>query len=262
MSRPDAKPPRRRSDSPAGHRRYAASLLGLFGLVFVALGWAPWYRDDWLLENVLVFLLVPFFVVTYRRLPLSKISYTSIFLFLCLHEVGSHYTYSEVPYDHWVETLIGRDLSGLLGWERNHFDRVVHFLYGVFITYPTREIFLRVANARGFWAYLFPLLVVMSTSMLFELLEWGAAEIFGGDLGIAYLGTQGDIWDSHKDSALATLGALLASLVIAAVHARLDRDFSREWIESLRVKHPEPMGEVAVERLLEEAPRDRTRSGV
>jgi len=244
--------PSTRSHDTIGHRRYAATLLALFGLVFVALAWAPSYRADWLLENLLVFLLVPFFVLTYPRLPLSKISYTALFLFLCLHEVGAHYTYAEVPYESWFESVGGRGLHGALGWERNHFDRVVHFLYGVLIVYPVREIFLRVADVRGFWAYLFPLLVVMSTSLLFELIEWAAAMIFGGDLGMAYLGTQGDIWDSHKDSALASLGALLASIVIASVHARLDRDFTREWIESLRIKHPEPMGEVAVERMLDE----------
>jgi putative membrane protein len=234
------------------HRRYAVSLLVVFVAVFVALGWAPSYREDWLLENVLVFLLVPFFVVTYRRLPLSKISYTALLLFLCLHEVGAHYTYAEVPYDDWFQVLLGNRLSEAVGWERNHFDRLVHFLYGVLIVYPVREIFLRVANARGLWAYLFPLLVVMSTSLLFELIEWAAAMAFGGDLGMAYLGTQGDIWDSHKDSAFATLGALFSSVMIAAIHARLDRDFTREWVESLRVKQPIPLGEVAVERMLEQ----------
>lgn len=234
------------------HRRFASALFGVFVVIFIALGWAPWYRADWLLENVLVFALVPWMLVTYKRLPLSKISYTAVFVFLCLHEVGSHYTYSEVPYDKWSEWIFGREWNAWMGWERNHFDRVVHFLYGVLITYPMREIFLRVANAVGFWGYLFPLLVVMSTSLLFELIEWAAAAIFGGDLGMAYLGTQGDIWDSHKDSLLATLGSLLTTIVIAGVHATLDRDFSREWLESLTVKHAEPLGEVAIEHMLEE----------
>ena len=241
-----------------GHRRFAAALLVAFSIVFVALGWSPSYRADWLLENLLVFLLLPLVVFGHRRLPLSKLSYTSIFLFLCLHEVGAHYTYSEVPYDAWCREIFGHELGPLLGWERNHFDRLVHFLFGLLLTYPTREIFLRIANARGFWGYLFPLLVVMSGSLLFELIEWAAALVFGGDLGMAYLGTQGDVWDSHKDSALATLGALIASGLIATIHASLDRDFTREWIESLRVKRPEPMGEVAARRLLED---DRSAEG-
>jgi putative membrane protein len=236
----------------SSHRRFATRLLAIFGAVFLALGWAPSYREDWLLENMLVFILLPCVVFSYRSLPLSKLSYTALFLFLCLHEVGAHYTYSEVPYDVWSQAVLGRDFNSIVGWERNHFDRVVHFLWGLLLVYPVREVFLRVADAKGFWGYLFPLLVVMSTSLMFELIEWGAAVIFGGDLGMAYLGTQGDIWDSHKDSLLATVGALIASFVIAAVHATLDRDFTREWVESLTVKHHEPMGEVAIEHMLEE----------
>lgn len=245
-------PTSQRAYTETGHRRYAIGVLALFGLVFLALGWSPSYRADWLLENALVFLIVPVLVATYRKLPLSKISYAALFLFLCLHEVGSHYTYAEVPYEAWTQSLFGGSLNALFGWERNHFDRVVHFLYGVLIVYPVREIFLRVANVSGFWGYLFPVLVVMSSSLLFELIEWAAALVFGGELGMAYLGTQGDIWDSHKDSGLATLGALVSSLVIAAIHSRLDRDFAREWAESLRVKHPEPMGEVAIEEMLDQ----------
>lgn len=239
------------------HRRYAATLLALFAAVFFALGWAPSYRADWLLETMLVFILLPGLVLSYRRLPLSKVSYTALFLFLCLHEVGAHYTYAEVPYDAWFQWLLGRDLNSIFGWERNHFDRLVHFSWGLLLTYPVREVFLRVADAKGFWGYLFPLLVVMSTSLLFELIEWGAAVLFGGDLGMAYLGTQGDVWDSHKDSLLATIGALITSLLVAGIHSTLDRDFTREWVESLMVKHPEPMGEVAIERMLEERERDR-----
>jgi putative membrane protein len=251
----------RSSFDPVSHRRFAAGALAIFGVVFVALAWAPSYREDWLLENVLVFAIVPFLVVTYRRLPLSRISYASLLLFLILHEIGAHYTYAEVPYDVAFEAVFGGSLNEWIGWERNHFDRLVHFLYGVLITYPTREIFLRVASARGFWAYLFPLLVVMSSSLLFELIEWAAALVFGGELGMAYLGTQGDIWDSHKDSGLATLGSLIASIAIAALHARLDRDFTREWVESLRVKEPEPLGEIAVERLLQGNDRSSNEDG-
>ncbi len=237
---------------PVAHRRFATRILAIFVVVFLALAWSPSYREDWLLENVLVFLLVPFFIATYRRLPLSRISYVSLLGFLVLHEIGSHYTYAEVPYDAAFESLFGRGLNDLVGWERNHYDRIVHFLYGLLITYPTREIFLRVANARGLWGYLFPLLVVMSSSLLFEMIEWAAALIFGGDLGMAYLGTQGDVWDSHKDSALATLGSLIASFAIAGLHVVLDRDFTREWVESLRVKEPVPLGEIAIDRLLHE----------
>ena len=233
------------------HLRFAVALLALYAVIWVALAWRPWFRDAWLLENILVFVCVPWLLWAYRRLPLSKMSYLMLFTFLCLHAVGSHYTYALVPYDQWWTALFGKELSALLGWERNHYDRLVHFCYGLLLVYPVREMFLRVADAKGVWGYLFPLLVVMSSSTLFELFEWLAAVLFGGDLGMAYLGTQGDVWDSHKDSLLATLGALLTTVVVGIIHKRLDRDFSREWNASLTTKQPEPLGEVAIDRLLQ-----------
>ena len=86
--------------------------------------------------------------------------------------------------------MTGYSLNEAMGWERNHFDRAIHFSYGLLLAYPIREIFLRIANVRGFWGYFLPLDLTMSTSMMFELFEWGAAELFGGDLGMAYLGTR------------------------------------------------------------------------
>ena len=184
---------------------------------------------------------------------LSRLSYTLIFLFLCLHAVGSHYTYSEVPYDAWIKALTGRSLNEAMGWERNHFDRLVHFLYGLLLAYPMRELFLRVANARGFWGYFLPLDMTLATSAIYELVEWAAAEIFGGDLGAAYLGTQGDIWDAQRDMALASIGALIAMLLTALINYRLQRDFAREWQESLRVKRATPLGEDEIARMLRSA---------
>ena len=104
----------------------------------------------------------------------------------------------------------------MAGWERNHFDRVVHFLYGALLANPVREIFFHLAGARGFWSYFLPLDLTMSTSALYELIEWAAAEVFGANLGAAYLGTQGDPWDAQKDMALALSGALLSMLLLAA----------------------------------------------
>ena len=193
---------------------------------------------------------------TYKKFPLSRVSYTLIFLFLLLHEVGAHYTYAEVPYDEWLNNIFGFSLNESMGFERNHFDRLVHFSYGVLLAYPVREVFIRVANAKGFWGYFLPLDLTMSTSMMFELFEWGAAELFGGDLGIAYLGTQGDIWDAHQDMALASLGALIAMTVTAMINIKLQRDFAQEWNESLAVKGKLPLGEDQIRRYLEESKQD------
>jgi putative membrane protein len=234
------------------HGRTVAVLAALLALLSVALAVDPHDRHDWLLENVLVVVFVAALAATYRRFPLSRVSYVLIFLFLCLHAVGAHYTYSLVPYDAWWRGLTGRSLNAALGWERNNFDRVVHFAYGLLLAYPVREVFLRVASVKGFWGYFLPLDLTMSTSALYELIEWGAAEAFGGDLGAAFLGTQGDVWDAHKDMALASFGALLAMLATAALNVRLDRDFAREWADSLRVKDRRPYGEEEIRRLLEQ----------
>jgi len=231
------------------HPRLLALLGSLFAVVVIVSGIGAHYPHDWLLENALVVVLVTGLVVTYRSLPFSRLSYLLIFSFLCLHELGAHWTYAEVPYNDWTRALFGRSLNDMLGLERNHFDRLVHFLYGLLLTYPIREVFLRVGGVRGFWGYFLPLDLAMSSSMIFELIEWGAAETFGGELGVAYLGTQGDVWDAHKDMALASLGALIAMLVTAGLNARYKRDFAREFIESLQVKGKDPLGEEELARL-------------
>ena len=233
------------------HRQFLLLLAVLLGIEFVVLAFEPHDRKDWLLENVLVVVFAAAMLFSYRRLTLSRIAYFLIFLFLSLHLLGAHYTYAEVPYDAWFEALTGHTLNSLLGWERNNFDRVVHFCYGLLLAYPIREVFLRVIRLRGFWSYFFPLDITMSTSMLFELIEWGAAAFFGGDLGQAYLGTQGDVWDAHKDMALASLGALIAMLATGGLNAWLDRDFAREWVESLKIRPSQPLGEDEIRRLLE-----------
>lgn len=234
---------------PIPHRQYLLLLGAVFLVLWTALAISPLYRADWMLENVLVLVAVIGIAASYRAFPLSKISYTLIFVFLCLHTIGSHYTYSEVPYDRWFHSAFGFSLNEALGFERNHFDRAVHFAYGLLLAYPVREMFLRVAQARGFWGYFLPLDVTLSTSAFYELIEWGVALMFGGDLGIAYLGTQGDEWDAQKDMGLAGLGALIAMLATAAINVRLQRDFAVEWAESLRVKDRRPLGEEAIRRM-------------
>mgnify|MGYP001164651039 CR=1 FL=1 len=233
-------------------RRWFLVLGVLFLPVWIALAIAPFDRKDWALENALVILIVPALFLSRNKLPLSRISYTAIFLFLCIHEIGAHYTYAKVPYDAWFSTLTGYTLNGFLGLERNHFDRLAHFSFGLLLAYPIREVFLRVADVRGVWGYYLPLDVTMAMSMLFELFEWGAAELFGGDLGVAYLGTQGDVWDAQKDMALAMLGAMIAMLLTAAINAYLQRDFARELAESLRVKGTAPLGEEEIAKMLHE----------
>ena len=152
-------------------------------------------------------------------------------MFLALHEIGSHYTYAKVPYDEWFTAMFGRTLNSLFGFERNHYDRLVHFLCGFLLAIPMRELFLRVVKARGFASYWLPFQMTMSCSALYELMEWLSAVLFGGDLGTAFLGTQGDEWDAQKDMALAGLGAAITMCVLAFVNRGKKHDFQEEWLE-------------------------------
>lgn len=189
--------------------RNARVLGAVFALVWLALAIDPRYRQDWLLENVLVLIAVPLLVLFGPGLRLSDASWACLFVFFTLHVVGAHYTYSEVPYASWYEALSGRSFGADFGVGRNHYDRLVHFLYGLLMALPVMELLDARARPSGLWRWLLPVLFLLSHGALYEMIEWGAAEIFGGDLGAAYLGTQGDIWDAQKDTALAALGAVL-----------------------------------------------------
>ena len=214
--------------------RFALILLVLLMVLWAPLAIAPWNRADWLLENVLLLLGIAVLAATWRWHAFSRASYVLLFLFLCLHTIGAHYTYAEVPYDAWMQRLTGRTFNSMVGWERNNFDRVVHFAYGLLLAYPVRELLLRTWNLRGFPGYFFALDLTMSSSMLYELIEWAAAAVFGGELGMAYLGTQGDVWDAHKDMALASLGAALTIGALALAQRAAGRDYAAEWAERQR----------------------------
>ena len=235
---------------PARRSAYPLWLLAAFAVYWAVLAVRPWDRKNWVLEHVLTVAFVVALVWSRRRFPLSNLSYTLIFVYLCLHTLGAHTSYSRVPYDAWSRTVFGTSISETFGWRRNHFDRLVHFCFGLLLSYPIREMFCRIAGARGFWGYYLPLDVTMSFSMVYELIEWGAAETFGGELGQAYLGTQGDTWDAHKDMALASVGALVTMAVVAFVNWKFDRSFGDEWRSSLAVKGAEPLGEVKLRELM------------
>jgi putative membrane protein len=235
--------------SRVSYQRYLLMLGLVFAFAWTLLAIEPIDRGDWALENALVVVVVLALIASHRVFPLSRLSYTLIFIFLMLHEIGAHYTYALVPYDNAFRFLFGFNLNEALGFERNHFDRAMHFVYGLLLAYPIREVFIRIVSVRGFWGYFLPLVITLSTSLMFELFEWGAVEYFGGDLGVTYLGSQGDVWDAQKDMALASLGAIIAMLMTAAINRALRRDFAAEWSESLRVKIFQPLGENELKRI-------------
>jgi len=192
--------------------RYPLRLLAAYGAIWVALAIVPVFRKDWLLENAIVFVAIPLLVLTARRLRFSNFAYTSLFVFFVFHAIGAHYTYSLVPYADWWQSLTGITLEG-----RNHYDRLVHLLYGLLVTPAGVELFAHYGRYSRTWAFLFPCMFMAGHSVIYEVIEYAAAIVFGGDLGQAYLGTQGDIWDSQKDMACALLGTtvMLTALAVA-----------------------------------------------
>jgi putative membrane protein len=202
------------------NRAYTDLLAAIFAVIWVLLAIDPLYRHDWMLENLLVVAFALAFLWWRKSLDLSKTSTTLIFIFLVVHEIGSHYTYSKVPYDQWAEALIGVTITELFGFSRNHFDRMEHFFYGLLLSYPMREAYIRAQMLKGRLTYTIPITITLAFSAIYEIIEWAAAEMVGGELGTAYLGTQGDVWDAQKDMALAGFGSILAMAATFIIHWR------------------------------------------
>jgi putative membrane protein len=176
----------------------------------------PVDRSAWLLENGLVFAVVALLWATHRRFVFSNLSYALVFAFLALHTIGSHYTYSAVPAGLWLRDALG------LG--RNHYDRFVHLAFGALVVYPLRELVLRVAHVHRAWSWVVPVLAVLALSSSYEILESWAARLVDPDVGLAFVGAQGDVWDGQKDMSLALGGALAALGVVAGVRRRLGHE--------------------------------------
>jgi putative membrane protein len=191
---------------PFRERRLLHAMGALYAIAWIIAAIRPVSRADWLLENFLVFAGMPVLVLTYRRRPLSDASYALVLAFFLLHVVGAHYTYSEVPFGHWLEDA--------LGMSRNHFDRIVHFCWGFLLTYPMRDL-MRLDRLRPFWSLFLPSVIIISWSGFYEIIEAVAAWMVNPELGQAYLGTQGDIWDGQRDMGLAILGSAVAVAITA-----------------------------------------------
>ena len=184
---------------------FLQALLAWLIALWVITAIEPFDRRDWLLENLLVFIYAALLIVSYRRFAFSNLSYGLFGLFLSLHLVGAHYTYADTPFGFWLQEAF--DLS------RNHYDRLVHFLFGLLIAYPFRELLTRAAGVKQEWSYLMVVVTVLGFSGFYEALEAVVAVLVSPELGAAYLGTQGDEWDAQKDTALAFGGAVSAMAV-------------------------------------------------
>ena len=174
-------------------------------LLWIITSIEPFNRRDWLLENLLVFFYGALLVASYRRFAFSNRSYALFTVFMSLHLVGAHYTYAEVPFGFWLQEA--------LGLERNHYDRIVHFSFGLLIAYPFREVLIRAAGVVRSWSWFLTVALVLAFSGFYEVIEGIVAMIVDPELGMAYLGTQGDEWDAQKDTFLAFSGSVIAMLV-------------------------------------------------
>lgn len=176
-------------------------LLAAFVLIWAAFAIKPLYPYIWLLENILIFAALPVVIWTYYKFRLSNLSYVFIFLFGALHVAAAHYSYGDTPWWHWI--------SGLFDWQRNHSDRIAHFLYGFLMAGVLLDIFKKYLPGEKFLRSLVIFSILVAAGSLYEVGEYIAAVILDPDRGLWFIGFQGDVWDTQKDIALQSIGAIL-----------------------------------------------------
>ena len=186
---------------PFGGVSLASILFGSYAVLWSALAVSPVDWHNWVLASVIPAIVVGGLVVSRRALPLTATSYLLVGVFITLHTIGAHYTYSGVPLGDWLAPLVGDG--------RNDYDRIVHFAFGLLLAQPIQEVFAKTTNARGFLLYYVPGMTLVGLSGLWEVLESWVARVLSPELGAAYLGAQGDVWDAQNDIAAACLGVLL-----------------------------------------------------
>jgi len=177
-------------------------LLGLYVIYFAALGLAPYSREVWVAENIPIVLIVLALAATYRKFAFSNTSYLMMSVLVFLHTTGGHYTFERVPFGF---------VTDLFGFTRNHFDRIAHFSVG-FYAYPIAEFIRRkgYSRSRGLLAFT-GITAIFTVAAVYEIIEWWYAASADPAAGIAFLGSQGDVWDAQKDMLADGLGAVCAA---------------------------------------------------
>lgn len=202
----------------ASHRRLPLVLLAVLFIICVATAWAPPAgRKNWALEVVPGLALVAYMVASYRRFPLSHLVYVGTFVHVLILIYGGYYSYANTPLGNWAKVAFG--LS------RNHYDRIGHLALGFFPALFTREVLLRKTPLqRGGWLAFLVWCVVFSIGAFWELIEWWTTLLVAGDLGQAFLGSQGDIWDAQWDMFFVGVGGAVALATMSGIHQRsMDR---------------------------------------
>jgi putative membrane protein len=186
------------------------SLLFIAIVLLVLSGIEPYDRTTWVLEVAPVLMAIPILVITYHRFPLTPLLYTLIFIHALILMLGGHYTYARVPLGFWMRDFFQ--------FSRNHYDRIGHFAQGFVPAMIAREILLRTSPLRpGKWLFVLVVCVSLAISAFYEFTEWWAA-LIGGIDAAAFLGTQGDVWDTQWDMFLAMVGAITAQALLGRLH--------------------------------------------
>jgi putative membrane protein len=188
------------------------AMLITVGAVFGWSGWHPYDRFTWWLETAPGLAGLVILLATYRRFPLTTLCYALIALHICVLCLGGHYTYARVPAFDWLRTIFG--------WQRNHYDRLGHFMQGFVPAIIAREVIIRLGVVnRKKWIPFLVVAVCLAISAFYELVEWWTA-LLSGSAANDFLGSQGDVWDTQSDMCLALIGAVCALLFLSYFHDR------------------------------------------
>lgn len=175
-------------------------------------GLNPLDRMTWVLEVAPVLIGIPLAIKTFGRFPLTPLLYRLIFLHALVLMLGGHYTYANVPLGFWMQDLFH--------FSRNHYDRIGHLMQGFVPAVMAREVLIRRSPLRpGKWLFFLVVCICLAFSALYELIEWWSALILGQGAD-AFLGTQGDSWDTQWDMFLALIGAITAQVLLSRIHDR------------------------------------------
>ena len=198
--------------APSVPRREPLVLLGVATVLLLWSGLSPHDRFTWFLEVAPILIGAPILVLTYRRFPLTPLAYRLLLIHAVILMVGGHYTYAEVPLGNWMKQAFG--------FARNHYDRIGHFAQGFVPAILVREVLRRKTPLRpGGWLFFLVTCVCLAISACYEFVEWWTA-LGSGAKSDAFLGTQGDPWDTQWDMFFALIGAIVSQLVLTRVHER------------------------------------------
>jgi len=200
------------------NKLYHIILLSSFVALLILSAIKPHDYFTWFLEVIPAIIGSAILVVVYRKFKFTNLTYSLIWVHALILIVGGHYTYAEVPLFNWLKEVL--DLS------RNHYDRVGHLAQGFIPAIVAREILLRTSPLRpGKWLFFIVVCICLAISSSYELIEWGVAELTGSAAD-AFLGTQGDVWDTQWDMLLAFCGAIISLVVLSGEHDKQLKEIS------------------------------------